>query len=343
MPPLAELTTTVLVALLPVLAFLAALHALDSFKLLPVRSVLLTLLAGAALAAAAYVINGLLLRAGGWPLSVHALTWAPVVEEALKAAVIVLLVLRHRIGFLVDAAVLGFAVGSGFALAENAYYLQAAQGAGLGTWIVRGFGTAVMHGGTTALCAVLMLARVETREHARAADVLPGLALAVALHAGFNALRAQPLIATAAVLVVLPPLALWVYERSERSLRQWMGDGFDADAELLALLNSGRFAESPAGRYLASLRRTLAGALAADALCYLRLYTELALRAKGVLMMRENGFDVPALDAETRAKFDELRWLEASIGPTGLRALRPLLRLRHRELWQLYMLEAGSP
>jgi len=29
----------------------------------------------------------------------------------------------------------------------------------------------------------------------------------------------------------------------------------------------------------------------ADLLCYLRLHTELALRAKGILMMRESGFE----------------------------------------------------
>jgi RsiW-degrading membrane proteinase PrsW (M82 family) len=67
----------------------------------------------------------------------------------------------HRIGFLVDAAIFGFAVGTGFALAENLYYLRLAVDAGMGTWIVRGFGTALMHGGTTALFAVMAVARME--------------------------------------------------------------------------------------------------------------------------------------------------------------------------------------
>ena len=69
----------------------------------------------------------------------------------------------HRIGFLVDAAIYGFAVGAGFALAENLYYLHLAAEAGMGTWIVRGFGTALMHGGTTALFAVMGLARSSAR------------------------------------------------------------------------------------------------------------------------------------------------------------------------------------
>jgi len=36
-----------------------------------------------------------------------------------------------------------------------------------------------------------------------------------------------------------------------------------------------------------------------------------------------------------------MRYLESSIGRTGLRALRPLLHMSHKELWQLYMLESG--
>jgi len=247
----------------------------------------------------------------------------------------------HRIGFLVDAAIFGFAVGTGFALAENLYYLRLAVDAGMGTWIVRGFGTALMHGGTTALFAVMAVARMERSAKPGALDFLPGFVVAVLLHSGFNHLSHAPLVATLATMLTLPPLQWLVFERSEQALRRWIGQGFDADAHLLELIGSGSFASSPPGRYLASLKRSLPGALLADALCYLRLYTELALRAKGVLMMREAGFEPPDVDDETRAKFSELRYLEKSVGPTGLRALRPVLNMRRRELWQLYLLEGG--
>ena len=106
---------------------------------------------------------------------------------------------------------------------------------------------------------------------------------------------------------------------------------------MLELINSGRLSDSPVGRYLDSLRGKFQGPVVADVLCYLRLYTELALRAKGILIMRENGFE-SEVDAETRAKFDELSYLETSIGRTGLRALQPMLHMSHRDLWQLYML-----
>lgn len=339
---LAHLLAAALVALLPVLAFLAALFFLDSYKLLAPAAVIAALAAGAVVAAASYPLNGLLLGRLDIDLLAYSRLVSPWVEELAKGLVIVALVRTHRVGFLVDAAIFGFAVGSGFALAENAVYLGRATEAGMGTWIVRGFGTALMHGGCTALFAVAGLSRLE-RSPGRsiAAAFVPGLALVALLHAGFNHLSHAPQLATLATLLSLPPLMGLVFQRSERALREWLGPGFDADANMLELINSGRFAESPPGRYLQALKTSLQGPLVADALCYLRLYTELALRAKGVLMMRENGFEPRPLDAETRAKFDELRYLEQSIGATGLRALRPLLRMRHKELWQLYMLEAG--
>ena len=142
------------------------------------------------------------------------------------------------------------------------------------------------------------------------------------------------------MLIVIPPLAYLVFERSDRAVGDWLGQGFDADARTLESINSGSFSDSPTGRYLHTLKERFHGPIVADLLCYLRLYTELALRAKGVLMMRENGFEVSP-DAETMAKFTELRYLEGSIGKTGLLALHPLLHMSHKDLWQLNLLETG--
>ena len=54
----------------------------------------------------------------------------------------------------------------------------------MGTWIVRGFGTAIMHGGATAIFAVMGLSALERTQRAGLRAFLPGFALAVALHCG---------------------------------------------------------------------------------------------------------------------------------------------------------------
>jgi protease PrsW len=320
-----------------VLSLLAGLLYLDSYKLVRLRAVVAVVACGAAMAAATYPLSELLLDRLAIPLQAFSRYVAPVTEELLKGLVIVALVRGHRIGFLVDAAIHGFAVGTGFAVAENLYYLHLVPDATLGTWVVRGFGTALMHGGATALFGVAGLAMAERSPGRWARGFLPGLGVAILLHSGFNHFFLSPRASTLGILVVLPPLLWLVFRRSEDTLGDWLGKGFDADTAMLELITSGRFAGSAVGHYLDALRSKFEGPLVADLLCFLRLHTELSLRAKGILLMRENGFDVP-VDQATRDAFAEMRYLEKSIGPTGARALRPMLRMSHKDLWQLYML-----
>jgi RsiW-degrading membrane proteinase PrsW (M82 family) len=334
-----ELVVHLLVGLAPVLCFLATLLYLDSYKLVSLRLVIAVVVCGIIAAGACYVANAELLHVVALDRQSYTRYVAPVIEEFAKALIVVALVRGHRIGFLVDAAILGFAAGTGFALVENVYYQRLIPDAGLGTWFVRGFGTAFMHGGTTAVFAMMGLALSEQHERSLAGAFAPGFVVAVILHSAFNHLVATPRIASIASLIVLPPLLYLVFQRSERAVADWLGRGFDADARMLETINSGGFRESPAGQYLTSLKERFHGPIVADLLSYLRLYTELALRAKGILLMRENGFE-PVIDDETRARFAEMRYLEKSIGRTGLMAIHPMLHMSRRDLWQLYMLEA---
>ena len=152
-----EVLLHVFVGLAPVLCFLAVLLYLDSYKLVSMRAVVTVVLCGLIVALLSYLVNAWLLRVTAIDLETFKRYFGPLVEELLKALVIVALVRMHRIGFLVDAAIFGFATGTGFAIVENLYYQHLIPDAGIGTWIVRGFGTAIMHGGTTAIFAVMGL------------------------------------------------------------------------------------------------------------------------------------------------------------------------------------------
>lgn len=326
-----------LVGLLPVLAFLAALLYLDSYKLVKLRVVVAVVASGAVVAGASYFANDRVLDLVGMDFASFSRYVSPLVEELLKGLVIVWLIRTHRAGFLVDAAIFGFAVGTGFAVVENLYILRLFPDAGLGTWIVRGFGTAIMHGGATAIFAVLGLAMLERAKRASLKALLPGYGLAVVLHSTYNHLTQWPRVATLVIIIVLPPLLYAVFRRSEKTVGDWLGKGFDADAEMLEIINSGQLSSSPVGAYLHTLKDKFKGPVVADVICYVRLFTELALRAKGILIMRENGFSAP-VDEATKAKFAEMRYLEQSIGKTGLLAIQPMLHMNHKDLWQLYML-----
>lgn len=326
------------IALVPVLAFLAVLVQADSYKLLSLRTILLLVATGVAAAGASYVASSFAFAhfAGDFLHFSHFV--APWIEEALKAAVLVFLIRTRRVGLPVDAGIAGFAIGTGFALVENLYYLASRPDISLPVQVIRGFGTAIMHGGTTTIFAMISVSLHERRPNGGAQLLLPGFAAAVALHTSFNFMLVRPALATLTMMVALPLVIYLVFQQSEATLRGWLDADSESKLQLLSTITSGQFLDSPAGQYLRSLSDRFQGEDLADMLCLLRLHGELALRAKGVLLLRESGLDVPPLDDATRDKLAELGQLERSIGKTGMLTLRPLMMATGKDLWQLHLL-----
>jgi RsiW-degrading membrane proteinase PrsW (M82 family) len=336
--PVLQISLRIALGLLPVFSFLVALILLDSFKLVRLRLVVLLIAVGAGAAVASLVVNRALAAAAGIDGPLLARYVAPVVEELLKGAVLVLLITRHRIAFLVDAAIVGFAVGAGFATIENLHYLTILDEPNIALWIVRGFGTALMHGSVTAIAAIVSRQLADTRGGALPWVFVPGLAVAIVLHSAFNHFFIAPTASTALILVALPVFFVLIFRLSERRTREWLGTGFDTDAELLEVIVSGRVgASSRIGSYLNELRERFPPATVVDMVCLLRLRLELSIRAKGILLARQAGFEVPA-DPDMDGRFAELHFLEHTIGRTGLLALSPLFHFSDRDLWQYHML-----
>jgi hypothetical protein len=195
-----------------------------------------------------------------------------------------------------------------------------------------------MHGGAMALFGILAQSLTERSMKINPLLYLPGFIIAIIIHSAFNHFPGTPILTTLGILLILPPILLIVFQKSARSMHEWLEVDFDEDALLLEQINSGAFAESKIGRFLGDLKQKFPGPVVVDMLCYLRLYTELALRAKGLLMMRENGLDTP-VGERTRAKFEEMHYLEKSIGKTGCLAMSPFLQMTRKDLWQLHILE----
>jgi RsiW-degrading membrane proteinase PrsW (M82 family) len=326
------------VSVLPVFLFLGALVLLDSYKLTPLRAILLAVAAGIVAGAVSYVLNVWLQGVLALDLRRYSVYVAPVVEELLKAIYIVWLFRRSKVGFVVDAATFGFAVGTGFAFIENIWSLQVHPNPTIWTWIVRGFGTALMHSGTTAIFAMLTRTLQDRAPVFRMRLMLPGLAAAVVLHSVYNQFLVAPLLATAFILLVFPYVAMFLFQRSERETRSWLGTGFDTDQELLRVMRAGEVADTPVGQYLKGLRTGFPPEVIVDMMCLLRLRAELGIRAKGMLLMREAGFEADP-DPSLPAKLEEMRYLERSIGRTGMLALKPFVHTSTQDLWQLNLLE----
>ncbi len=327
---------TLLLGIVPVFLFLASLILMDSYKLVSRASVTSALAAGGAAAGICFVVNRFLLRSHLDDAVLHGYV-APAIEEIVKAAYLVFLIRSSRVGFMVDAGILGFAVGTGFAVVENLYFAGATGDTGVGLWIVRGLGTAVMHGSGTAIVGIVAKSLTDSRRSRSLVLFLPGLALASTAHALYNHVLLNPLVSTALVLITMPLLVKAVFDRSDKATRDWLGMGLDTDVEMLEMIETGRIETTPVGAYLSSLNR-FPSLVVADMLCLLRIHLELSLRAKGVLIARAAGIDIPA-DEGVRANFQEMRYLEKSIGRTGRIAMLPLLRTRSRDLWQLHVFD----
>ena len=326
------------VGLLPAVAFLAALLYMDSFKLVKLRLVVSIVFAGASTTVVAYYVNGFLIGALQMAFTDYSHFAAPFVEETLKGLIVVYLIIRNRIGFLVDGAIFGFAVGTGFAVVENIYYLYLLPDAGMAVWVIRGFGTALMHGGVTAIFAMLAHVLAERQTKARPTPYVLALLVAAVLHSVFNQFLISPVLSTMIILTGLPVILMLVFSKSVSLMHDWLEVDFDANEQMLRTITAGEFTQSRSGRFLLELRERFEPLTAADMLCYIRLHVELAIRAKSMLMAREYDMEVPVND-DIRDKFDEIHALERNIGKSGMLAMRPYLNLSRKELWQLFILE----
>ncbi len=338
------------ISVLPVILFLALLIYMDSFKLVKISLVAQTIIAGIIAAIMSYFVNTYLMNNLSVQITTYKMYFSPIVEESLKASFIIYLLAKGKVGFMIDAAIYGFAIGTGFALVENIYYLTSLGEYNLIIWFIRGFGTAVMHGGTIAIFAIITKNIMDRKNEFKLYQIIPGflfvilynlfpgLVFAFGIHSIFNHFLLPPIMMTLLQLIVFTLIIAYVFNRSEKVLKEWMESGMDTDVELLEQINEGTVSNTHLGEYLASLEKNFAGPVIADMLCYVKNHIELSIQAKGVLLMKQAGVPV-TLDEETKDKLKEIKYLEKSIGPTGKIAISPILHTSTRDLWQLYMLE----
>ncbi|HOZ21526.1 MAG TPA: PrsW family glutamic-type intramembrane protease [bacterium] len=328
----------IILSLAPVILLALLLLLLDSYKLVRSTAAAGSLITGAVAALACMQLNILLLHRLHFDVTLYTRYLAPLLEEGAKALPIWLLIRKKHVGFLVDSAIHGAAIGAGFAVIENISYLYGLAESSLMIWFVRGFGTAVMHASCTALFAILCKRRQDRLNHSGLSCWGLAWLAAAAIHSAFNHFILPPLQSTLVILITFPLFIIAVYENSERALRKWLTLSMDEEMAMLETILSGRFSGSKFGQYMLSLRDHFPPAVVVDLFCYLRIYLELAMRAKGILLLRQHGLPAKP-DAALQEKFTEFKYLEKSIGRTGKMALVPFMRITDRELWQLYMLE----
>lgn len=324
-----------IVALLPVLVFLMVLLYLDSFKLINRNILIITILWGIIAALISFYLNNLTLSLFNIYEELFFRLVSPFVEETLKGLLLVILIYKSRIGFRIDGAIYGFAIGTGFALYENVFFIHELHSGNIWIWIIRGFGTAIMHGGTTSILAVFMMNAKEKRGSIFKYFLI-GWLIAVVIHSLYNHFLMPPIPSMFAILIIVSVIEVAVFNVNERLLRDWLELEFDSEVKLLGMIRRGEFAKTNAGKYLLSIRENFSDLVVLDMLAYISLYLELSVKAKSKMMLKEAGMPIKK-DPDIKSKLNELKALEKIIGKTGMMAIGPVLRVSKKDLikWSL--------
>jgi RsiW-degrading membrane proteinase PrsW (M82 family) len=328
------------VALVPVLMMLVLFIWLDVFKLMTFWETVGLLVLGALTAGAAYPVSGTFLDALPLGFSNYSRFVAPWVEEIIKGLAVVGLFWFNRIGYKLDAVISGFAIGAGFSVIENIIYLTRFPELTANVWMVRGLGTAVMHGTTAAVLAATAheFAERETRGAVSEFDFnllwfVPGLLIAVAIHTAFNQFPDKPLLAMIGILAVAPFIIMAIFRFGAVEAQQWLNEERAGTRAALEAWEAGKYPDDESGRKIAALIKRSDEKASARMREYCQLLTWLLLQAEDTL--HDQADDTEKLHVEAKAAFGRIEVLKRELGKTNVATLRALLPFSRNDYWEI--------
>ncbi len=328
------------VALVPVLLMAMLFAWLDVFKLMSVWEMIGCLLLGMVVALIAWPISGRMLDTLPIGYSFYSRMVAPWIEEALKGLALALLFATNRIGYKLDAIICGFTIGAGFSVIENIFYLARFPELTTAVWMVRGLGTAVMHGATTAILATVVhelcerSLRQEGGQGFNPIGLIPGYATAGAIHLAFNQFPSYPTEVMIVTLVVAPIILIGLMRLGEGETQRWLAEESEAHRRWLEEWRSGGFPNDRSGQRIKALMARATPEQAALLRDYCIVKAELVLAAEEELLDRDR--KMAEGEAERlRAAFARLEQIKQGIGRIGYAALSRQLPFSRNDEWEL--------
>ena len=333
-----------MIALVPVLVMLALFIWLDVFKLMTFWETVGLLLLGAITAGVAYPLSGVFIDTLPLGFSNYSRFVAPWIEETIKGLAIVGLFWFNRIGYKLDAVISGFAIGAGFSVVENILYLTRYPELAANVWMVRGLGTAVMHGTTCAVLAASAHEFAERETRGAVADYdfsllwfIPGLLIAVAIHAAFNQFPDKPLLAMIGILAVAPFVIMAIFRFGAVEAQKWLSEEREETRATLAAWEAGKFPDDESGRKIAILVAKSDDKTGARIREYCQLLTWLLLQAEDTL--HDQFEDTEKLHIEGKTAFERLETLKRELGKANVSALSAMLPFSRNDYWEISELE----
>lgn len=323
-------------ALLPIAIYIFVVYKLDNFSLLSVKRLMTLVLCGMLAALACY---GLFTQTGKViPEHVSDVVY-PVMEEAVKAIPLLILARQKKIVFFIDSVICGAAVGGGFSLLENVFYLVLGDSLGLGTTLFRGLEVALIHMGCSAGIATAFMFMVRLSERRKARQVIRSIDTAMAmlllivspvLHVLHNAFHFNPLTQFIIVMGTIAALLVWIYQYDEEMIHRWLDSGLDMQVNLLQNIREGLLDKTNTGQYLMSIKKSFPPEVFFDVICYVQLHVELSVAAKSRFMLREAELDLPLDKVQKEiylSQYSEFNILEKRLGKSAMMTVAPVVKI----------------
>lgn len=111
---------------------------------------------------------------------------APIIEEILKAIILIYLIQRADFNYIVDGAIYGFGAGIGFAIIENYEYITGHPEIALTVAVARVFSTNLIHATGSAMIGTVLAYRRGDQSTKGWVYTLLGFTFSILFHMGFN-------------------------------------------------------------------------------------------------------------------------------------------------------------
>ncbi|MBR5906598.1 MAG: PrsW family intramembrane metalloprotease [Bacteroidales bacterium] len=329
------MTVTFIAALFPVVLYIVLVYVLDRFALLSKVQLLVMVVLGMITALICFGLFWLLDSVVSPGVSDYLY---PVLEESVKAIPLMALARRKKMVFFIDSIICGAAIGGGFSILENIFYLVMGEPLAFGTALFRGLEVALIHMGCSAMVAeaCMFIVRLGSRGkvglHVKISDNLVVLVLLIAaplLHVLHNNLQLNPIIQFVLIFGSMAGLLLWTYQYDAEMINRWLDRGLDKQIALIGAIQEGQLVDTPTGQYLMSVKDSFPAEVFFDIICYVQLYLELSVASKSRYLLKEAGLDEPIQAGEKQSildKYSEFNILEKRLSKSARMAIAPVVK-----------------
>ena len=338
-------------ALLPVVIYIFVVYKIDNFSLISIKNLFLQVLCGMV---AALVCFGLFQLTGLILSENQSDFFNPVLEEIIKAIPLLWLATRKKIVFFIDSVICGAAIGGGFSILENIFYLLLGNEMGIGTVLFRGLEVALIHMGCSAIIAaglmlgIRLILRSRSRLPIKNSDALMVISLLVVapvLHVCHNTFHFNPLVQFIFVIGTMGGLLVWTYFYDVEMIHRWLDTGLDKQLSLLDSIKKGQLSDTPTGHFLQSVKDAFPPEDFFDMICFVQLHVRLSVASRSRVMLWESGLerDLPLTDEMKElvlSQYTEYKLLEKRLGNAARMTIAPIVKFDPAEYKALEDLRA---